>query len=78
MNAPMFGNWTVRIEQVRPFTIHGDQYFELHVTKPDEPGGGTMSLKVPLHAMKGQSLKAGDRVIVSFLAGQVTSAMPIA
>jgi hypothetical protein len=33
-----------------------------------------VSLKVPLHALKGRVPASGDKLTVTFLAGQVTSA----
>ena len=74
----MFGSWSVQVKEVHPFTIHGDRYFELHVVKTSEPEGPVISLKVPLHAIKGAALQGGEKLSVSFLAGQVTSAKLIA
>ena len=73
MNAPMFGTWSVEVKEVRPFAIHGDQYFELHVKCAESSEESLVSLKVPQHALKGQMPQEGDRLNVSFLAGQVTS-----
>ncbi len=75
MNAPMFGNWSVEVKEVRPFAIHGDQYYELHVVRPEDRDA-VISLKVPQHALKVGVPNPGDRLTVSFLAGQVTSAKP--
>jgi hypothetical protein len=76
MNPPMFGSWSVEVKEVKPFTIHGDQYYELHVARTEDREGSIVSLKVPQHAMKGGAPKSGDRLNISFLAGQVTSAKP--
>src|SRR4051794_27158048 len=38
MQPPMIGNWLVRVNAVRPFTIHGDLYYELHIIRTDAPG----------------------------------------
>ncbi len=73
MNPPMFGSWSVEVKEVRPFTIHGDQYFELHVVRLDDREQNLLSLKVAEHSAKGVIPKAGDHLMVSFLAGQVTS-----
>ena len=70
----MFGSWLVEVKEVRPFAIHGDQYFELHVAKAEDREGSVVSVKVPQHAIKGKIPEAGDRLHLSFLAGQVTSA----
>ena len=73
MNAPMVGSWRVEVKAVRPFTIHGDLYYELHVVRADEPGGQAMALRVPQHVTEGVP-QAGDVLEVTFLMGQVTAA----
>ena len=72
----MFGSWSVEVKEVRPFAIHGDQYLELYVVRTEDRDGSVVSLKVPQHATKGIVPKAGDRLTVSFLAGQVTATKP--
>jgi hypothetical protein len=32
-NAPIVGSWPVDVKAVRPFRVHGDLYFELHVLR---------------------------------------------
>jgi hypothetical protein len=76
MNAPMVGNWSVEVKGVKPFAIHGDMYYELLVTRLDDPAATPLSLRVPQHAVGGVP-KSGDKLAVSFLMGQVTSAKPI-
>ena len=76
MNAPMVGNWLVEVKAVRPFTIHGDLYYELHVARTDEPEGQVFALRVPQHATQGVP-QPGERLEVTFLMGQVTAAKPI-
>jgi hypothetical protein len=73
MNAPMFGSWSVQVSEIRPFAIHGDPYYELLVSRMDNRADFPVSLKVAHHAFKSSVPKAGDRVHISFLAGQVTS-----
>jgi hypothetical protein len=76
MNAPMVGSWVVDVQAVRPFTIHGDLYYELHVTRRDDDAGGqVLALKVPAHATSGTPA-AGQTLSVTFLMGQVTAAKP--
>jgi hypothetical protein len=72
MQAPMVGNWKVRVHEVRPFTIHGDLYYELHVTREEDPEN-LLALRVPQHAINGQPA-TGDLFEVTFLMGQVTGA----
>ena len=73
MTPPMIGNWSVDVKAVRPFTIHGDLYYELHVVRTEEASGQLLALRVPQHATQGEPAP-GDQLRVSFLMGQVTSA----
>ena len=72
MSPPMMGSWTVEVKSVRPFTIHGDLYFEVQVEEP-ESGGRVVALRVPQHAIEGEP-RVGERLVVTFLMGQVTRA----
>ena len=74
---PMVGTWTVQVHAVRPFTIHGDLYYELLVTRTDDPAAGDagFQLRVPQHAIAGEPT-IGQRLTLTFLMGQVTSARP--
>jgi hypothetical protein len=60
---------------VRPFTIHGDLYYELHVIRRDDAGGQVLALKVPAHATSAAPA-SGQTLTVTFLMGQVTGAKP--
>ena len=73
MSFPLAGSWTVRVGDVRPFTIHGDLYYELHGTRVDD--GSALVLRVPQHAAATPPA-AGQQVTVTFLMGQVTGVMP--
>jgi hypothetical protein len=66
----MIGSWPVEVMAVRPFTIHGDIYWELAVSRIDVPG--ELVLRVPQHAAKVEPV-AGQRLSVTFLMGQVTA-----
>ena len=72
----MLGTWTVRLAEVRPFTIHGDLYYELVGTRADD--GSAVVLRVPQHATAavGGQPAAGRAVAVTFLMGQVTEVRP--
>lgn len=72
---PLAGSWTVRVGEVRPFTIHGDVYYEIQGTRADD--GSALVLRVPQHAAK-PAPTAGQTVAVTFLMGQVTELKPIA
>jgi hypothetical protein len=75
MTTPMMGAWTVEVRAVKPFTIHGDLYYELHVIRTDVPADTMTVLRVPQHATAGEP-KVGDRLNVTFLMGQVTGTRP--
>jgi hypothetical protein len=66
----MTGSWVVEVKAVRPFTIHGDIYWELTVVRDEDAGTGIL-LRVPLHAARAEPM-AGQRLSVTFLMGQVT------
>ena len=72
MQLPMTGSWSVQVKAVRPFTIHGDVYWELQINRIDEPSTNDLLIRVPQHAAKVEPV-AGQRVSVGFLMGQVTS-----
>ncbi len=76
MNAPMMGSWSVEVKEAKPFTIHGDLYYELLVIRLDDPTHALLAIRVPQHAMSGTP-KTGDKLAVSFLMGQVTGAAPL-
>jgi hypothetical protein len=72
MPPPMMGSWTVEVRGVKPFTIHGDLYYEVVVDEP-ESAGAMVGLRVPQHAINGEP-RVGERLVVTFLMGQVTKA----
>ena len=70
MKPPMVGSWSVLVHSVRPFTIHGDLYYELTVQREADSSTAVI-LRVPQHATAGEPL-AGQWLTVTFLMGQVT------
>jgi len=76
MQAPMIGSWTVHLQAVHPFTIHGDQYYELHAVRTNDPEGNVLSLRAPEHAFSATPA-AGQTLLVKFLMGQITEARPV-
>jgi hypothetical protein len=76
----MVGSWPVEVRAVQPFTIHGDLYFELDVARTDEPAvtpDGRVrvwTFRGPAHAAPDGAPRVGDRLVLTFLMGQVTSA----
>ena len=76
MQTPMVGSWSVEVKAVKPFAIHGDLYYELHVVRLDDPVNQLLAIRVPRHAIA-QTPEAGQRLAVTFLMGQVTAAKPI-
>ncbi|QOV91459.1 hypothetical protein [Humisphaera borealis] len=69
MQLPMIGTWKVTVNGARPFTIHGDQYFEVHMTHVEDRSDHLV--RVPVHAVK-SPLEPGKLATVTFLMGQVT------
>jgi hypothetical protein len=76
MQTPMVGSWSVAVKAVKPFTIHGDLYYELHVTRLDDPTNHLLAIRVPRHAVS-HPPEAGQSLTVMFLMGQVTGTKPI-
>jgi hypothetical protein len=76
MQPPMIGSWTIAVQGARPFTIHGDEYFELHAVRTNDPQSQPFSLKIPRHALS-EAPAAGQVLLVKFLMGQVTEAKPV-
>ena len=72
MQTPMVGTWSVDVKAVRPFTIHSDLYYELHVTRDESPQQ-VLAIRAPQHAFAHEP-RAGERLTLTFLMGQVTSA----
>lgn len=75
MQLPMVGAWLVRVHAVRPFSIHSDLYYELHIERTDAPGQ-ILGVRMPQHAMTGAP-QPGDELEISFLMGQITAAKKI-
>jgi hypothetical protein len=71
MNAPLTGTWTAHLQAIRPFNIHGDPYYELYITKDDQPDQ-VLALRVAKHAIQSPILQ-GDTITLTFLMGQVTN-----
>lgn len=77
VQLPMVGEWGVEVTAVRPFTIHGDLYYELIVVRADDAARETLAIRVPRHAVS-TAPNPGDKLTLTFLMGQVTSARPSA
>jgi hypothetical protein len=76
MQIPMIGNWTIQVQAARPYTIHGDLYYEVQAIKTDDPEQSPFVLRIPQHAIPSAPI-VGQTLNVTFLMGQVTSAKPI-
>jgi hypothetical protein len=70
-SPPMVGTWTVNVTAIKPFTIHGDLYYELHVTRDEQPGQ-VLALRIPHHVAAAREPQPGDKLVLTFLMGQVT------
>ena len=75
MTMPMIGDWMVRVEAVKPFAIHGDLYYELHVRAAGDDSPTLTAVRVPKHAFT-EEPATGQTLILTLLMGQVTSAKP--
>lgn len=65
----------MRVQAVRPFSIHGDLYYELQAVRTNDAQGTVLSLKIPQHAA-GFEPRAGETYMIKFLMGQVTEVRP--
>jgi len=66
----MIGTWNVEVLACRPFTIHGDLYYEIHCVDPDNPAQ-LVGLRVPQHALHTPPMP-GETLTFIILMGQVT------
>ena len=77
MQPPMIGSWTVRVKAVKPFTIHGDLYYELQGVRANDAAGEVFAIRIPRHATAGEP-HAGQTLLIKFLMGQATEAKAVA
>lgn len=77
MQPPMIGSWTVQVKAVKPFTIHGDLYYELQGVRANDAIGEMIAVRVPQHATAGEP-QPGQTLLIKFLMGQATEAKPVA
>ncbi len=73
----MIGSWSVLVHGVKPYTIHGDLYYELVVTRIDGDPTQGLAIRVPQHAIAPPP-QTGERLSLTFLMGQVTAAARLA
>lgn len=78
MQLPMTGSWIVEVLAARAYAIHGDLYYELTVRREGGEGQAAdpATVRMPQHALPGGP-RAGQRLELSFLMGQVTGARPL-
>lgn len=69
----MIGSWTIAVKATRPFSIHGDLYYEVQAVRTNDPSGALISIRLPQHATAGEP-QPGQTLMVKFLMGQVTEA----
>jgi hypothetical protein len=73
MQPPLMGTWSVEIIAVKAYEIHSDRYFELLVTRLDDATESPEAvLRTPVHALGSLTPEPGQRVVITFLMGQVT------
>jgi hypothetical protein len=71
---PSIGAATIAVLAVTPVAIHGDLYFDLRALHEQ---AGPLRLRIPAHACAGLpdgEPRAGQRLTLTLLMGQVTSA----
>ena len=73
----MIGSWQVQVHAARPFTIHGDLYYEMMVERLDAPSETGFTLLLPQHTIAAEP-QPGQKLEVTFLMGQITGAKTIA
>ncbi|HEY2589742.1 MAG TPA: hypothetical protein VGI81_28620 [Tepidisphaeraceae bacterium] len=73
----MIGSWTVQVKAVRPFSIHGDLYYEVAAVRTNDAQGQPLTIRLPRHTTAGEP-QVGQTLLVKFLMGQVTEAKPVA
>lgn len=73
----MIGSWTIQVSAVKPFSIHGDLYYEIQGARVNDSSREVFSLKLPQHAARGVP-QPGQTLLVKFLMGQVTEARLVA
>lgn len=72
----MIGSWTVQVKTVKPFSIHGDLYYEVAAVRTNDAQGQPFTLRLPQHTTAGEP-QPGQTLLVKFLMGQVTEAKPV-
>jgi hypothetical protein len=68
----MIGTWSAQVQAAKPYTIHGDLYYEIHCVDPDNPAQ-LVGLRVPQHALATPP-EPGETLTFTILMGQVTGA----
>ena len=76
IQPPMIGTWDVQVLASRPFTIHGDLYYELQARRIEEQSNNAYVLRVPQHAVQSPP-QMGEKLRLTFLMGQITAAQRI-
>ena len=66
----------VQVKAVKPFTIHGDLYYELQAVRANDASGQMIALRIPQHAAAGEP-QPGQTLLIKFLMGQVTEAKAV-
>lgn len=77
MQPPMIGSWTVQVKAARPFSIHGDLYYEIQAVRTNDASGTLITLRLPQHTTTGEP-QPGQTFLIKFLMGQVTEARLLA
>jgi len=73
MQVPMAGVWHVTVQAARAFSIHGDLYYEMKVVRDDDPQK-VITVQLPQFTVGAQPVP-GEKLVLTMLLGQITSAM---
>jgi hypothetical protein len=74
MQAPMAGVWHVIVRAAQAYQIHGDLYYEIAVVREDDPQQQVIAVRLPQFTV-GQQPQMGEKMTLTFLMGQITSAI---
>jgi hypothetical protein len=66
------GTRTAIVQRIQPISIHGQISLDLYVTDPDEPDAQVRVARVGEESVP-RGLEPGDRVILHYLLGAVTT-----
>jgi hypothetical protein len=70
------GSKTVLIKKIQPVSIHGQISLDVYFVDPDDPDGQVTLARVGPESVP-RHMEPGDRVVVNYVLGAVTSIAPV-